>query len=131
MAGLRFLCSLLFKGSLGSRRRACSHNWEVSLSRLPKDTTVAHRLLVLLVAAFLASALLGEEADSAPEISADRIKAGVAYLASDMLEGRGPGTRGEILATEYIAEGFKNAGLKPDQVAAINGGTAAKLFRIQ
>jgi len=25
----------------------------------------------------------------------------------------------------------KNAGLKPDQVAAINGGTAAKLFRIQ
>jgi hypothetical protein len=70
-------------------------------------------LLLLLVAALLASALPGQEADSAPEISADRIKAGVAYLASDRLEGRGPGTRGEILATEYIAAEFKKAGLKP------------------
>jgi Zn-dependent M28 family amino/carboxypeptidase len=70
-------------------------------------------LLLLLVASCLASALPGEQADSAPEISADRIKAGVAYLASDRLEGRGPGTRGEILATEFIADGFKNAGLKP------------------
>jgi Zn-dependent M28 family amino/carboxypeptidase len=52
-------------------------------------------------------------ADSAPEISADRIKAHVAYLASDRLEGRGPGSRGEILATEYIAAEFKKAGLKP------------------
>jgi Zn-dependent M28 family amino/carboxypeptidase len=74
---------------------------------------VAYRLLLLLVAALLASALPGQEADSAPEISADRIKAGVAYLASDRLEGRGPGTRGEILATEYIAAEFKKAGLKP------------------
>src|SRR5437016_4723217 len=113
MAGLCFLCCLLFKASLGSRRRACSHNWEVSLSRLPKDTTVAHRLLLILVAAFLVSALPGEAADLPPELSADRIKAGVAYLASDRLEGRGPGTRGEILATEYIAAEFKKAGLKP------------------
>ena len=37
----------------------------------------------------------------------------MAYLASDRLEGRGPGTRGEILATEYLAAGFKEAGLKP------------------
>jgi Zn-dependent M28 family amino/carboxypeptidase len=70
-------------------------------------------LFLLLVAFCLGSALLGAPADSAPEISADRIKASVAYLASDRLEGRGPGTRGEILATEYIADGFKNAGLKP------------------
>jgi len=70
-------------------------------------------LFLLLVASSLAPALLGEEADSAPEISADRIKAGVAYLASDRLEGRGPGTRGEILATEYLADEFKKAGLKP------------------
>jgi hypothetical protein len=52
-------------------------------------------------------------ADSPSEISAKRVKAGVAYLSSDRLEGRGPGTRGEILATEYMAEGFKQAGLKP------------------
>jgi len=74
---------------------------------------LAYRLLLLLVASSLAFALPGIEADSAPEISADRIKADVAYLASDRLEGRGPGTRGEILATEYLADEFKKAGLKP------------------
>ena len=74
---------------------------------------MAYRLLLLLVAASLASALSGEEADSAPEISAARIKADVAYLSSDRLEGRGPGTRGEFLATEYLADEFKKAGLKP------------------
>jgi Zn-dependent M28 family amino/carboxypeptidase len=68
---------------------------------------------LLFVASSLASALPGEEADSAAEISADRIKASVAYLASDRLEGRGPGTRGEILATEYLAAEFKKAGLTP------------------
>ena len=56
---------------------------------------------------------LGAEPDRAPDISADRIKAAVAYLSSDRLEGRGPGTRGEFLATEYIADEFKKAGLKP------------------
>jgi Zn-dependent M28 family amino/carboxypeptidase len=60
-----------------------------------------------------ASALPGRGADSAPEVSADRIKAAVAYLASDRLEGRGPGTRGEFLSTEYLAAEFQKAGLKP------------------
>jgi Zn-dependent M28 family amino/carboxypeptidase len=68
---------------------------------------------LLLVASCLAPARGAEPAGSAPDISAERIKAAVAYLASDRLEGRGPGTRGEFLATEYIADGFKAAGLKP------------------
>jgi Zn-dependent M28 family amino/carboxypeptidase len=70
-------------------------------------------LLPLLVAFFLVIALPGAEADKAPNLSADRIKAHVAHLSSDRLEGRGPGTRGEILATEYLADEFKKAGLKP------------------
>jgi Zn-dependent M28 family amino/carboxypeptidase len=78
-----------------------------------KDTSVAYNLLLLLVAPFFASALRGQPAEPVPEISADRIKAAVAYLSSDRLEGRGPGTRGEILATEYLAAEFKKAGLKP------------------
>src|SRR5437868_7033160 len=49
----------------------------------------------------------------AAAISAERIKAAVAYLSSDRLEGRGPGTRGEALTTEYLAAEFKKAGLKP------------------
>jgi ketosteroid isomerase-like protein len=54
-----------------------------SISR--KDTPVAYRLLLLFVASVLPSALSAEETDSAPEISADQIKAHVAYLASDRL----------------------------------------------
>jgi Zn-dependent M28 family amino/carboxypeptidase len=74
---------------------------------------MANRLILLLGALSLASALPASQGDVAPKISAERIKADVAYLASDRLEGRGPGTRGEILATEYIADEFKKAGLKP------------------
>jgi Zn-dependent M28 family amino/carboxypeptidase len=43
----------------------------------------------------------------------DRMRAHVKYLASDQLEGRGVGTRGEKLATEYIAAEFERAGAKP------------------
>ncbi len=77
---------------------------------------MANKILLLLVASCLmclVSTLPGEQPDSAPEISAERIKAAVAYLASDRLEGRAPGTRGEDLATEYIAGEFKKAGLTP------------------
>lgn len=37
----------------------------------------------------------------------------VAYLASDELEGRGTGTRGNDAAAGYIAEHFRRAGLRP------------------
>ncbi len=74
---------------------------------------MANRSFVLLVASSLAAASPGRADGPAPAISADRMKAAVAYLASDRLEGRGPGTRGEFLATEYLAAEFKKAGLKP------------------
>src|SRR5712671_870415 len=74
---------------------------------------MAYRLLLLLVVLSLAPAFAGQQAETVPEISAARIKAAVEYLASDRLEGRGPGTSGEILATEYLAAEFKKAGLKP------------------
>jgi Zn-dependent M28 family amino/carboxypeptidase len=74
---------------------------------------VANRLCLLLVASSPLSLLLGAAGDPSPEVSAERVRAHVAYLASDRLEGRGPGTRGEVLATEYIAAEFRKAGLKP------------------
>src|SRR5579864_6790487 len=48
-----------------------------------------------------------------PNISGDRIRTHVKYLASDKLEGRGVGTAGEKLATEYIASQFATIGAKP------------------
>src|SRR5213075_344572 len=40
------------------------------------------------------------------------------FLASDLLEGRAPATRGGRLATEYIATQFQALGLQP---AGVNG----------
>jgi len=41
------------------------------------------------------------------------IRVDVIYLASDDLEGREPGTNGEMLAAQYIASRFEELGLKP------------------
>ncbi len=46
-------------------------------------------------------------------ISASRIRAHVRFLADDLLEGRGVGSRGGDLATAYIATQFELAGLQP------------------
>src|SRR5919112_69195 len=47
------------------------------------------------------------------DISADRIRAHTRFLSSDLLEGRGTGSRGGQLAEEYIATSLAVAGLKP------------------
>jgi Zn-dependent M28 family amino/carboxypeptidase len=60
-------------------------------------------LLVLTVVALAQSA----------EISGERIRAHVKFLASDLLEGRGVGARGGDLAAEYIATQFALVGAKP------------------
>lgn len=41
------------------------------------------------------------------------LKKHVYYLASDKLEGRSPGTKGEEAAAKYIADAWKKAGIKP------------------
>jgi Zn-dependent M28 family amino/carboxypeptidase len=47
------------------------------------------------------------------DISGERMRAHVKFLASDLLEGRGVGTRGGELATEYIASQFALVGARP------------------
>jgi hypothetical protein len=46
-------------------------------------------------------------------ISAERIREHTKFLSSDLMEGRGPGTRGGQLASEYIASQLALAGAKP------------------
>ncbi len=50
---------------------------------------------------------------SAQDISAQKIKQHVAFLASDKLHGRGTGTADEKKAAQYIAEQFMKIGLTP------------------
>ena len=60
------------------------------------------------------------------------MRADIRFLASDLLEGRGPATRGDRLAREYIASRFEAIGLEPgapggawEQPVEIVGVTAA------
>src|SRR5579863_10313894 len=50
---------------------------------------------------------------AAAAIDADKIRAHVRFLSLDLLEGRGPGTRGAELASEYIATQFALDGVEP------------------
>lgn len=59
------------------------------------------------------------ETAAAKTISADVIRAHVRFLASDLLEGRGPATRGDQLAEAYIASQLEALGMKP---IGTNGG---------
>src|SRR6202047_2922572 len=47
------------------------------------------------------------------QIDAEKIRAHVKFLSSDLLEGRGMGQRGSDIAAEYIATQFALDGLKP------------------
>src|SRR5471030_483183 len=48
-----------------------------------------------------------------PAIDLDALLAHTKVLSSDEFEGRAPGTKGEDLAVNYLADQFKKVGLKP------------------
>ncbi len=64
------------------------------------------KLSVFLAFACLAAAQIND-------VSGERIRAHVKFLSSDQMEGRGVGTRGELLTTDYIATQFALIGAKP------------------
>jgi len=62
------------------------------------------------------SALLNEATDAeqaGQKIEEGVLRAHVKFLADDLLEGRGPGARGGLLAAKYIAAQFEALGLEP------------------
>jgi Zn-dependent M28 family amino/carboxypeptidase len=62
-----------------------------------------------LLTLILAAACAGQMTN----VSGARIRADVKFLSSDLLEGRGVGTRGGQLATEFLATEFAQAGARP------------------
>ena len=79
-----------------------------------------------LLAVFALSAALAQQApvpeiagvpeaarQAAASIDAEKIRAHVRFLADDLLEGRGPGTRGGDIAAKYIGTQFALYGLEP------------------
>jgi hypothetical protein len=61
----------------------------------------------------MVAALAWGAALSAQYVSEKNIRKTVYYLASDKLEGRGTGSKGEDKAAKYIAKSYKKAGLQP------------------
>jgi len=65
------------------------------------------RISILLLTYLFINPLFAQDG---PELH--KVKVDVVYLASDYLEGRGTGTKGETLAGEYIVNRFKEIGLE-------------------
>jgi hypothetical protein len=67
----------------------------------------------LTAAILFATALAARAQLMSDQDARDQMKYDVQYLASDLLEGRETGTRGEQLAYTYIAQKFASIGLMP------------------
>ena|SRR5579871_5772153 len=65
-----------------------------------------------------------QERAAAATITDNEIAAHFRYLSDDLLEGRGPGSRGESLAIKYVAAQYERIGLRP---AGDNGSWFQKL----
>ena len=77
---------------------------------------MTHRILLLNVAFVTlvsASTLSAQNGPAAAGITPREIDAHLRFLASDMLEGRAPATRGGRIAEEYIASQLEAFGLQP------------------
>ena len=66
-------------------------------------------ITVFFLSLFSFSCLFGQDKETALE----HLRVDVVYLASDLLQGRETGTKGEELAARYIANRFHQLGLKP------------------
>jgi hypothetical protein len=75
--------------------------------------TAALGIPVLLVSVLLNDHTAGAQESAVVDGSARRIRAHVAFLADDLLEGRQAGTRGYDLAAGYVAAQYAQLGLEP------------------
>src|ERR1700756_4007096 len=82
------------------------------------ENRVARWMSALILIALLAGTrmvLAGNDAadEASASIRPEAIRADMRFLADDLLEGRGTGTRGHELAAKYMAARFEQMGLHP------------------
>lgn len=75
-------------------------------------------------AGFAAGLVTPAEKEAASEITPSGLRADIRFLSSDLLEGRGPATRGDALAEAYVESQMEAVGLKP---GAPGGGWVQKV----
>lgn len=70
---------------------------------------------------------------AAAPVTANELRAHTEFLASDLLEGRGPATRGDQLAQQYIATQFRALGLtttiQPFDIVGVDGHPDSVTFK--
>jgi Zn-dependent M28 family amino/carboxypeptidase len=75
--------------------------------------SIAALSLFVLASSALAQTVPPAVKSAEASVEGERIRAHVQFLSDDLLEGRGPGTRGGEIAAKYIAAQFEAYGLKP------------------
>lgn len=68
---------------------------------------------IFLFLSFIPTILFGQKLSKDDKIVLNGISSHISFLADDNMEGRRAGTKGEILATKYIQNQFKDAFLNP------------------
>ena len=71
-------------------------------------------------AILLGGAAAAQQPANPPQFSPERIKSDVTFLADDLLEGRGNGSRGYEIAARFVASRFAALGLEPGNNSAGN-----------
>src|SRR5947208_15569886 len=74
-------------------------------------------VLILLAAVSCSQPVSNSTSPTASVVDGNAIKAHIQKLASDEMEGRAPGGKGEELATTYIGDFYKSIGLKTQSQA--------------
>src|ERR1700752_4411062 len=103
-----------------------SYNGNSPAQSLNTESPPMKRLLIYaLLLSCLTTAAVGQKPQSHPRagspsfntITTDRLMSHIKALSSDEYEGRSPGTHGEDLSINYIANQFKQAGPAPGKTA--------------
>ncbi len=84
--------------------------------------------LAYLIPALLLLSPAARAVDLAPSVDPAAVRAHVAFLADDLLEGRAAGSRGYDIAARYVATQFALLGLEP---AGVDGGWLQPLSMMQ
>ncbi len=87
----------------GYRSAVCGLHWSWKETRCSASLRLG----------FFAIILLAVSTASAQSYSTKNLKSHITYLASDKLQGRGTGTKGEKMAAKYITKQFRKIGLTP------------------
>lgn len=79
-------------------------------------TSVSGLIAGLLVTSFSCSTMTDADSLAAARISEEALRSHVRFLSDDLLEGRGPGTRGDELTRLYLSSRMEALGLQPGGV---------------